>query len=71
MRYDYISEDKKEILEVEFSIHDDLPKTIEKDGKTFTRHWGGFNTAIHIPFQWGESRPSNFKKSPSGKKHFY
>jgi hypothetical protein len=73
MRYDYKCEETGEVVEKEFSMKDDLPQSIEIDGKTFKRVWQMDGGGIHIPFQWGQETNlrKGFSKSPSQKKHFY
>lgn len=68
MIYRYENEETKEVVEREFSMHGDIPAKVEVDGKEYLRMWG---STFHIPFQWGQETGINFKKSPSGKKHFY
>ncbi len=68
MIYEYQCKETGEIVEREFDMHSKIPPFVEEGGKKYKRV---FTKAIHIPFQWSKESSLNFKKSPSGKKHFY
>jgi len=69
-RYIYKNEKTKEIIEKEFSMQGEIPKSIEQEGKIYIRYYGT-NTAVHIPYQWGQESNIKLNKSPSGRKHFF
>jgi hypothetical protein len=71
MVYEYINDETKEIVQQDFPMSGDIPKTIMIEGKTFRRDYGT-KIAIHIPLHWSSTEnPIRFNKSPSGKKKIY
>jgi hypothetical protein len=69
-KYVYKNADTKEIIEREFSMNGKIPEAIEIKGKIFNRFFGS-TTSVHIPYQWGHEPNIDYKKSPSGRKHFF
>lgn len=70
MIYEYKHEKSGEVIEKEFSIHDEIPMIVKEGGKEYRRIFG--NQSIHIPFQWGDiDKKADFSKSPSRRKHYW
>jgi len=71
--YCYKNEETNTVLDVEMSITEEHPKTLEHEGKIFTRHMGAEKRSIHIPYQWGSGNNSMLRqdKGPSGKRKFF
>lgn len=69
--YEFRDEESGEIIEKEFSMNE-VPKSVEENGKIYYRFWNPNAYAIKIPFQWHDGRPfKNYHKNPSEKKHYY
>lgn len=71
MVYEY-KNDNGEVIEINKSITEKIPKFIEKDGIKYHRVFSLGNGGIHIPEGFGATdNPIKFDKSPSRRKHFY
>ena len=71
MIYEYLNKESGERVEAEFSIKDEIPSQIERNGKIYKRCFS--TESIHIPsyFHGDHNRPQYGKYGPSGRKHFY
>lgn len=69
--YTYYNDEKDESIEIEMSMHEDHPKTIERDGVVYRKIIGA---GIGITIPYGFVRDYNTiktDKSPSRKKKVY
>lgn len=74
MTYQYINDETKEVIEVDYPMAEDKPKTITHEGKEYRFMWpweGAKRAAIHIPLGFGSTDNSiNYDQRPSRKKVF-
>lgn len=68
MIYQYVTEDKSEYIEKEFSMSGEIPSIIKENGKVYKRVW---TSNIIVPYHYTHPFKFDYSKSPSGKRHVY
>lgn len=73
MIYEYINEERDEIIEREFSIKEDIPSIVYENDRPYHRYFG--DSSIHIPMNFRatetHNRPAYGKRSSGEGKRFY
>jgi len=73
MIYEYINDETEEVVEADFPMSGDIPKSITREGKKYRRVWALGHGTLLIPDSFKDDDPfkNKYGESPSGRKHYY